>query len=725
MLHITSLLLLVGTLNAIVGLLVFGRNPKKLENFGFLVLSLAVAAWSIGVGSFLWVDSPGLARLWATIYYIAPLLLVGGLVIFASSFPGGVRLSWRLWVGVLLPIVISAGALALYPNLLFENITWHDSGKEVLLSPASYALYSLLVVGYFLLGFMLIVRRRRSLKGLYRKQANLFLLSGVSAAAAGVLFNLILPWLGNYQLIWIGPLATGIFIIGTASSIIRHKMFDIRPAIGRTVTYSLTISLLVLVYVFGVFGLAGVLFDVSLSLEAQLFIVGAMTLTSLAFMPLKSFFDQHTGRIFFHDNYNPQQFLSEVNDVVVKAVELDELLPPLLQVIDKYVRPTKSAFLVYRHQHLVRSDGGWNTDADKKRLRTVVLHAADTPQAVTLVDELGEQATALRDAMLTLGATVLIKLTPKEQDDDVTGYIILGYRRSGYAYTRQDVSLFEVIAKELRIAALNALQYEQIQAFNATLKQRVDAATRQLRTNNEKLKALDETKDDFISMASHQLRTPLTSIKGYLSMVLEGDAGKLTALQRQMLTQAFVSSQRMTYVISDLLNVSRLKTGKFVVELSPVNLADLVQQELAQLEETARARSITLRFTRPDTLVTLQLDETKTRQVIMNFVDNAIYYTPPGGSIEIAVEEHEKTVHLTVTDTGIGVPKAIQHRLFTKFYRAPNAKSARPDGTGLGLFMAKKAIITQGGAVIFKSIEGKGSTFGFSFPKTGELQSKA
>ena len=101
----------------------------------------------------------------------------------------------------------------------------------------------------------------------------------------------------------------------------------------------------------------------------------------------------------------------------------------------------------------------------------------------------------------------------------------------------------------------------------------------------------------------------------------------------------------------------------------------------------------------------------------MNFIDNAIFYTPGGGSIDVTLEATPTEVIYTVTDTGLGVPKAEQHHLFSKFYRAANARKMRPDGTGLGLFMAKKVIAAQGGAIIFKSTEGTGSTFGFSFPR--------
>jgi signal transduction histidine kinase len=135
------------------------------------------------------------------------------------------------------------------------------------------------------------------------------------------------------------------------------------------------------------------------------------------------------------------------------------------------------------------------------------------------------------------------------------------------------------------------------------------------------------------------------------------------------------------------------------------------------LVETAQGRLLQLTYHKPEHFPTLNLDETKIRQVVMNFADNAIYYTPAGGHIDIWLTETPKAVELRIVDDGIGVPREEQHHLFTKFYRAKNAQRARPDGTGLGLFMAQKVVVAQGGAIIFSSKEGHGSTFGFTFPK--------
>ncbi len=238
----------------------------------------------------------------------------------------------------------------------------------------------------------------------------------------------------------------------------------------------------------------------------------------------------------------------------------------------------------------------------------------------------------------------------------------------------------------------------------------------QLEESNSKLRVLDKAKDEFISMASHQLRTPLTSVKGYISMVLEGDAGKISDPQEKLLSEAFGASQRMVYLIGDFLNVSRIQTGKFVIEPKPTNLAVVVSEEMKQLESTAARRNVTIIYDQPENFPIFKLDENKMRQVIMNFVDNAIFYSKPDGEVKVVLIKTEKEVRFEVYDHGIGVPEAERHKLFTKFYRAENARQARPDGTGIGLFMAKKVVVAHGGSIIFESEENVGSTFGFSLP---------
>ncbi|HSX47249.1 MAG TPA: HAMP domain-containing sensor histidine kinase [Patescibacteria group bacterium] len=304
---------------------------------------------------------------------------------------------------------------------------------------------------------------------------------------------------------------------------------------------------------------------------------------------------------------------------------------------------------------------------------------------------------------LPIKSVYIVKLISRHH---IVGLIVVGYNFSDQELNPADVLLVDRLSEGIGVALDNKLLLEENQKV-----------LRQLKVSNSKLRALDEAKDDFISMASHQLRTPLTSVKGYISMIKDGDAGKITPTQKDMLSHAFFSSQRMVFLIADMLNVSRLNTGKFIIENVPVNLAEVVEEEIGQLRETAEAHSVNLKFNKPKEFPITLLDETKIRQVIMNFVDNAIYYTHKGGHIVVTVKNNPSTIELTVKDDGMGVPKNERHHLFTKFYRAGNARKVRPDGTGLGLFMAKKVIVAQGGALIFDSTEGKGSTFGFILNK--------
>jgi signal transduction histidine kinase len=514
-----------------------------------------------------------------------------------------------------------------------------------------------------------------------------------------------------------GPLFSVIFTGAIAYAIVKHGLFDIRPIVARSTAYLLSIGVL-----FGAYVVVSSLFLKILlgdqKDDSRLILINSATLTLsvLAYQPLKRFFDRVTNQIFYRDAYDPQSFLDELNKVLATTYEFDSLLSKSANIIDKYLKPTNATFI---------------TQSAKTKASVIVSTKyssatyvkADFAKALSSLNEkiiltslIGSNHKNLKDVFEANEAVLIVNLGASTSKG--ANFLVLGPKKSGNPYTREDVRIVQIIANELIIAIQNALRFKEIQNFNLTLQEKIHSATQQLRRSNEKLKALDETKDDFISMASHQLRTPLTSIKGYLSMLREGDAGNLTKLEKEMISQAYTSSQRMVYLISDMLNVSRLNTGKFVIEENEVNLAEAISEEVEQLKETAESKGLTLSYEKPTDFPVLILDETKMRQVIMNFMDNAIYYTPSGGHIEVKLENLPTRVDLKIVDDGIGVPKNEKHHLFSKFYRANNARKARPDGTGLGLYMAKKVVIAQGGSIIFDSREGKGSTFGFSFHKS-------
>lgn len=713
---LSILVITIALIQITLALFVFFKRRGSLTNILFAALSIAAVGWvlanyaSVGI-----LNSPGViysARITLFFVVIQNTLFY----LFARTYPGFRWIYSKRWLAVYLLFSGFAAAATISP-FVFTEAVLKDGQPQATAGPAimifiAHALLSIVVA------FRVLVRKKRQARGVQRSQLRLLLWASVLNWGVVPITNFVLPLvMSSLFFVQISPIYTLLFTGLIGYSIIAQKLFDIRAAAARSVAYTLIIGSMALIYSIVLFGIVNLLFAGSHreTLRQALSVVLVFPL-ALSFQSIKNFFDSLTNRIFYKDNYDPQVVLNRLGRAVAAEVDLDKVLEATRRNLRGSIKSSFIEFVFFKGSNSWLAE---STLADPARrslsghIKELSLLLKEQTKTILLVDEGGLQR-SLRSALEEAGVAISVRL--KTQDQTV-GYVLFGSKLNGDVYSAQDIKMLRIVANELAIATQNALRFEQIEQFNLTLQQKVEDATRQLRDSNARLKKLDETKDDFISMASHQLRTPLTSVKGYVSMVLDGDVGKINKQQQQLLNQAFVSSQRMVALIADLLNVSRLRTGKFMIEPKETNLVELVEGEIVQLTDTAKSRGLELIFQKPAKFPSLMLDETKLRQVVMNFTDNAIYYTPPGGKIVVKLEDKPSSVEFTVNDNGIGVPAAERHRLFTKFYRAGNARKARPDGTGLGLFMAKKVVIAQGGALIFSSTEGKGSTFGFSFPK--------
>lgn len=700
-------------LSIVTGLFVYARNPHHIVNriYGLLTISLI----GFAIGNFFSLRT--LDRL----FYIRSVIFFSTIIVACLYYMvvllGNTEpLSKIRRIGVWFTMLVAA--LDFTP-LVFSGL--RDPVNPVPIPNFGAGLFPMHLIIFLAASCILLIQRTRRSKGILRLQYLYILFGALPLFIFAPITGFVMPVVfKNASLIFLSPVYTTFFVCLIGYAIVRHRLFDIKLIIARSLAYAGTILALAVIYGFLFFGTALVAFDLHFSLAFEIFFSVATGVAALGFQRLKWVFDKITNRLFYRDAYDPQVLFDEFNRVLVSTIDLEALLRGTTDIIARYL---KAQFCIIGIKD--GSPGGGRrvigtqvkefSRNEIDQIRHITPHI---PRTVISVDELLPDQDRLRKLMTNNDIAILARLTPNVLDgEEGMGYIVLGAKKSGNPYTTQDFKVITTIANGMLIAVQNAIHFEEIERFNETLQEKIDEATRKLRRTNDKLKLLDETKDDFISMASHQLRTPLTSVKGYVSMVLDGDAGKINGMQRKLLNQSFISAQRMVYLISDLLNVSRLRTGKFLIEPVATNLAEVIKSEVAQLVETAEGRNLTLTYHVPAHFPTLMMDETKTRQVIMNFIDNAIYYTPAGGHITVNLVEKPQTIEFTVEDDGIGVPKQEQHHLFSKFYRAENAKRARPDGTGLGLFMAKKVIVAQGGAIIFKSQEKKGSTFGFSFAK--------
>lgn len=708
-------------ISLLTALLVFQRNPRSATNLYFALLLGFIGAYPVFNYLAIHSASDELALTYAKLILLVSIPQGPLLYFFAKTYPNS-RFFFNKRRQILIICWVLVNIFLAFSGLIFKAVEVKDGVVNIQPGPLVPS-FGLLHISSIIAGLTVLFKKYRQANGKEKQQLTFIFFGVLVSFTLTFIITFVLPLLLNSTLLLaVSPIFLTMSVVAAAYAIIKHKLFDIRTAAARGVAYLLAFGSIGIVYGVVVFGLINKFAHTSeIGTLQQGLYTGFALLTALIYPYIKKFFDRLSNKLFFQDAYDTQAFIDQLNKVLVTNVELQPLLEKVSEVMVANLKSEFSVFSLretgYSPARNIGVPKASIVEFDHGSLQKAI---PNIKRRVIVTDDLSDDENT-KDLIKILrdnNTAVLVRLVSTlKYDLEGMGYLALGPKKSGSPYSSQDVQLIRILANELVIATENALRFEEIEKFTETLQEKVDHATKQLRQTNEKLKALDETKDEFISMASHQLRTPLTSVKGYISMVLEGDAGEISEMQRKLLDQAYVSSQRMVYLIADLLNVSRLRTGKFIIEAIPSNLADVVEGEVSQLKDTAAGRGLELTYEKPENFPTLYLDETKIRQVIMNFTDNAIYYTPRGGHINVALVEKDESIEFTVTDDGMGVPKAEQPHLFTKFYRAFNAKKARPDGTGLGLFMAKKVIISQGGGLIFKSEEGKGSTFGFSFPK--------
>ncbi len=232
-------------------------------------------------------------------------------------------------------------------------------------------------------------------------------------------------------------------------------------------------------------------------------------------------------------------------------------------------------------------------------------------------------------------------------------------------------------------------------------------------------KMIEAMKSEFVSITAHQLRTPLSAIKWTMRMLLDGDLGKLNEEQMDLANKAYTSNERMVNLVNDLLNVSRIEEGRYLYKPELLHIENIIEPLIKTHEPEIEKREIEFEFKKPkEKTPAVAIDNEKMTLVVQNFLDNAMKYTSKGGKIILSVSHDEKTnrVQVSVKDSGVGIPKDQQSRLFSKFFRATNVVRMETEGSGLGLFICKNIIEAHEGKIWFESKEGEGSTFYFDLP---------
>ncbi|MDR0591161.1 MAG: hypothetical protein LBG75_01205 [Candidatus Nomurabacteria bacterium] len=712
-----SILLVAATVAVVIGLVALFQRGSFLRSLFFFISNMACAVWSAGIAVFLSVSDEGALVSAAQVYYIAAAVIAWSLVPLSYVF-------FQSRKDVAVPAFMTALPLAYIivmilwrPGSLISSVSVGEH-NSVTIDSMGYAVYSLYFVACCSVAAYFLYREAKDTKDRALRRQIYYILGAYAVDfVIGVTFNLIMPWLGNYSLIWIGPINILVLAIMFYWAIIHYKLFDFKELAIRAMSYIMVVAAVAVVYLI-VFGFAANMIgagDVSWELNALNAIMIAVVVMLL---PLINKINYHLDKIFHPDGYRLDNIISKLNRVIIKNHDTKQLLVHSARLVNNALGTRFVSFATLRRsQHILVASSPRRSLTDKEAL-ALASFIGSREDRVIFVDTLPEDSEISPIVSKhKVSMLVQIRYQSDTEDGDTVGYMMVGYKVKDRRFSQRDVELLNAASGLVALAIENANYYQQVRSFDENLRKEIAVATSKLRDSNHKLQKFDEAKDEFMSMASHQLRTPLTSIKGYLSMVLDGDGGKVNATQRHFLTEAYQSSNNMLRIINDLLSVSRIQTGKFILDKTNQDLSEIVRHEAGELVDLAVGRGLKIAVQIDDGNYMMNIDELKVRQAIDNLIDNALFYSNDGGTVSVRLSQEPKKIIFKVVDTGIGVPEAEVAKLFTKFSRATNARKRRPDGTGVGLFLVKRVAATHGGGVIIESKENQGSTFGFWLPR--------
>lgn len=308
----------------------------------------------------------------------------------------------------------------------------------------------------------------------------------------------------------------------------------------------------------------------------------------------------------------------------------------------------------------------------------------------------------------TLGikASIVYPLIAK---DKVLGSLVFSLSKDKESITDEEWAVLDSFVGAAGIALDNALLFRSL-----------NETTRELQLANEKLEKLDKVKDEFVSLASHELRTPMTVIKSYIWLLLEGKTGEITEKQKEYLERTYTSTNRLIDMVNDMLNISRIESGRFTIDPKPMDISALVTEIVSEMQSRAAEQGLHLLYNAPvNAMPQIVADADRIKQVLINLIGNSLKFTPRDGSVTVSCVVKDAEIFISVKDTGMGIKQEDMEKLFKKFNMLGGSYLTKQagQGSGLGLYLSKSLIELHKGRIWVKSEgEGKGSTFSFTLP---------
>ena len=721
--------MIASILNLILGIIVLSRNYRRLNNLLFGLLSITATIWIFN--NFMM----GVTN--DKVFWLKGAYAWGGLVI--SS---GLVWVWYLcnskylkWKSSIIYILSGFFFFSSYINgLIVGDVTNVYLGRFEGTTGPLFVLYSIFFFGVALTIIFRLFTGFVNSRGIKKSQLLFVLLGSSLYIFISVLVSFILPLFGYLKLMALDSPSSFIFIGSIAYAITRYRLLDIRIIILRSLSFGAIVVLITVI--FAIFSATlGMRLEQIIGFRSDI-IVGLIVglIVTLTYQPTKRFIEKITNRFLYKKSYDPDELISKVSEVASSILNLNQLLTEVSRnLIDAFQCEKFGVALINKDKKsldIVLQEGVEAGVAERlagyKGVVEILQKEVRNLGGILVIDEMktryenGEFKPVSVELLMALHQNDIALIVPLFTKEKLTGVLAIGTKKSGDPYNQQDLNVLGIISGQIAIAIENARLYEEQKQFAVTLQQKVEEATKNLRQANAQLKEMDQMKSDFISIASHQLRTPLTVIKGYISMMNEGSFGKVPSNIKKQLEKVYISNERLIGLVENLLDISRIESGRQEFNWEQIDFEELAQTVVGNLKATAKTKGLKLIYHKPAKPLPKILADKKIYEVMINFVDNAIKYTKQG-SIEVFVKpEPENIVTFEVKDTGVGLTKEAMVHLFKKFSRAKGSFQLHTEGMGLGLFVAKMLIDAHKGVIGAES-EGrdKGSRLFFSIPIDG------
>lgn len=695
-------------LSFILGGIVFLKNPKSKINLTFALFASAVALWSLSY--FFWQIAilENQALFWSRVLMAFAIFIPAFYLHFVFSLVGNNKKKVLIITYILFSIFLLINLLT--PQFIV--------GVKPLLSfrfwpiPGTVFHLFLLVWGvYVVYSTYLLYNLHQKSSGLTKMQTK-YLLLGMVIGFVGGSTNYLL-WYG-IPILPIGNILVSVYVATTAYTIIRHRFLDIRLVIARTIAYSLLIAIISSLYVVAAFILSSAFLGSTASGNQFLIYTILTIIVALSFERFRHLVEKLTDKIFFKGRYDFNELLACLGSIMSTNIELEPLTTQILQTLIDQMRISKGAFVILGEGLASIYDTIDIGFSHKLDLVYSQISAFFPISQVIIFDELGENH--LKSLMRDMDISVLKTL---KVEDQIVGLLLLGEKASGEIYSDQDLKILEILAPEMAVAIQNSQSYDKIKKFNVILSQEVAKATSDLQKANKRLEQLDKLKDDFVSVASHELRTPMTAIRSYAWMALHKSDVPLSDKLEKYLIRVLLSTERLINLVNDMLNVSRIESGSIEINPEPVDLL-LLTKDIIDEVYYSKAREKVIQFEVVEKKIPKAFaDPEKLRQVFLNLVGNSLKFTPSGGKIVFDFFSDGKMIETSVSDTGVGISKEDMSQLFHKFGRLDNSYTAASTsgGTGLGLFISKSLVeLMQGKIWATSEGLGKGTKFTVALP---------